>query len=639
MQAQKNRKGNPMRRTPFPFPRFCGGVAASAKIPARLRAALAGLLLLLPGLAAAAPFAYIANSSSNNVSVIDTASNSVVATVAVGDMPYGVAVNPAGTRVYVINQSANSFSVIDTASNSVIATVAVGDMPYGVAVNPAGTRVYVTNLSANSVSVIDTATNNVTATVPVGSGPVGVAVNPAGTRVYVANLFGNNVSVIDTASNNVTATVAVGSYPVGVAVNPSGTRVYVTNESSHSVSVIDAASNSVIATVAVGSNPNGVAVNLAGTRVYVTNSLSDSVSVIDTASNTVDTTVTVGDYPFGVAVNPAGTRVYVVNTDSNNVMVIDTASNNVIATVPVGSIPYSLGQFIGWPSDTTPDPFSFTSQFGAAPGVVVESNAITVAGIDSAAAIGIVGGSYSINGGTYVTTAGTVNNGDTVTVRQTSSASYGTLTTAPLTIGGVSGAFDVTTLADPAVITSYTAPSATATGNITASFSGGGPGCGYTVSQFIPLTGHTASPPDGTAPAGFAFPYGLFDFTVSDCTPGSTITLVVTYPQALPAGTVYWKYGPSPDGYNCSGVACAAAHWYQMPPAQAVFAGNTVTLTITDGGVGDDDLAANGVIVDQGGPGVPGAAGIPTLSEWALLLLAGLMGLLGMAQVRRRALL
>lgn len=99
---------------------------------------------------------------------------------------------------------------------------------------------------------------------------------------------------------------------------------------------------------------------------------------------------------------------------------------------------------------------------------------------------------------------------------------------------------------------------------------------------------------------------------------------------------MYWKYGPSPVSYNCSGAACATAHWYQMPPAQAAIAGNTVTLTITDGGVGDDDLAANGVIVDQGGSGVlGGATSIPTLSEWALLMLAGLMGLAGMAKVRR----
>lgn len=189
----------------------------------------------------------------------------------------------------------------------------------------------------------------------------------------------------------------------------------------------------------------------------------------------------------------------------------------------------------------------------------------------------------------------------------------------------------------PVPLTSYTAPSATGSGNISASFSGGGTGCGYSVSQFIPLSGHPASPP--TAPAGFLFPHGLFDFTTSGCTPGATITITITYPAALPAGSVYWKYGPSPAGYNCSGAGCAAPHWYQMPPAQAVFSGNTVTLTIIDGGVGDDDLSANGVIVDQGGPGVPGgAAGVPTLSEWAMILMALLLAGLGARGARRRQL-
>lgn len=78
----------------------------------------------------------------------------------------------------------------------------------------------------------------------------------------------------------------------------------------------------------------------------------------------------------------------------------------------------------------------------------------------------------------------------------------------------------------------------------------------------------------------------------------AAITITLTYPHPLPPGAAYWKYGPSPSGYNCSRALCALPHWYQMPAAQAVVAGNTVTLTIIDGGVGDDDLTANGAIVD-----------------------------------------
>src|SRR6266404_279029 len=79
--------------------------------------------------------AYIPNSSSNNVSVIDTSTNTVVATVSVGANPQGVAVNPAGTRAYITNGTSDTVSVIDTATNTVVTTIPVGDSPQGVAVN------------------------------------------------------------------------------------------------------------------------------------------------------------------------------------------------------------------------------------------------------------------------------------------------------------------------------------------------------------------------------------------------------------------------------------------------------------------------------------------------------------------------
>ena len=123
--------------------------------------------------AQAAPFAYITNSGSNTVSVIDTATNTVVATVAVGSQPLGVAVTPNGAHVYVTNHSSSTVSVIDTATNTVVATVPVGSFPRGVAVTPDGKHVYVANpdYGYGTLSVIDTATNTVTATVFWGGYP------------------------------------------------------------------------------------------------------------------------------------------------------------------------------------------------------------------------------------------------------------------------------------------------------------------------------------------------------------------------------------------------------------------------------------------------------------------------------------
>src|SRR5215204_1280924 len=109
----------------------------------------------------------------------------IVNNIAVGSSPQGVAVNPDTNRVYVANGLGDSVSVIDGATERVVATIGVGDQPAGVAVNAATQRIYVANLSSDSISVIDGETNTVTATIAVGDQPLGVAVNRDTNRIYV----------------------------------------------------------------------------------------------------------------------------------------------------------------------------------------------------------------------------------------------------------------------------------------------------------------------------------------------------------------------------------------------------------------------------------------------------------------------
>ncbi len=100
--------------------------------------------------------------------------------------------------------------------------------------------------------------------------------------------------------------------------------------------------------------------------------------------------------------------------------------------------------------DTTPDDFSFEDQIDVALSTVIESDEIEVIGIDSPANISVVGGDYSLDGGvTYTSSPGTVSNGNTVKVRQTSSGLYTTAVNTDLTIGGVSDTFTNTTLPHP----------------------------------------------------------------------------------------------------------------------------------------------------------------------------------------------
>ncbi len=305
--------------------------------------------LMLVSTAGASPFAYITNGESNNISVIDTTTNKVTATIPVGSNPMGVAINPDGTKVYVANAYSNDVSVIDTATNTVIATVPAGKKPLGIAVTPNGKKVYVANEGSNTISVIDTTANVIISTLNTGRNPTGVAVSPDGRKIYVTNYGDKTVSIIDPATKAVIATVSVGRGPKEIAVTPDGTKIYVVNSDSGSISVIDTATNTVTNTVKVRGIPSGVAVNPEGTKIYVTSNdeYFSTVSVIDTSTNKVTATIPVGPNPIGVAVTPDGKKVYVAINLCNTVSVIDTATNTVTATMLVGKSPCASGKFIG----------------------------------------------------------------------------------------------------------------------------------------------------------------------------------------------------------------------------------------------------------------------------------------------------
>ena len=121
------------------------------------------------------------------------------------------------------------------------------------------------------------------------------------------------------------------------------------------------------------------------------------------------------------------------------------------------------------------------------------------------------------------------------------------------------------------------------------------------------------------------FPHGFFSFKITGLTSGATVTVTITLPSNAPAGTQYWKYGPTPDK--------PTNHWYQIPIGDDD-GDNIITITITDGGIGDDDLTANGEITDQGGPGQQGAVGgvvMPTNKLEILTPCLALAGLVGVA--------
>lgn len=99
------------------------------------------------------------------------------------------------------------------------------------------------------------------------------------------------------------------------------------------------------------------------------------------------------------------------------------------------------------PADTTPDPISFAPRTGVEPGALVESEVVSISGINAATAIGVQSGEFRINGGDYRSEAASVQSGDTVQLRHTASLMFNASVSTLLTVGEVATSFTSTTRA------------------------------------------------------------------------------------------------------------------------------------------------------------------------------------------------
>src|SRR5882724_8896135 len=247
-------------KTKRPLPkRFSGTMRVSG-----ILVGLIAVLLSAASVAMAAPFAYVSSFSQDQVTVVDGASGSVVATITLagGAMPYGVAVNPAGTRAYVANFGGGTVSIIDTATNQeVSAPITVcavpGCMPQGIAVDATGTRVYVANADG-TISVIDGTTNRLLPPPLAQTTGAFGGIVVVGSSVFVADFGSGSVLAINVNTGVITP-LPLSFSMFGIAANSAGTRVYVpygkinlNQEYDLEVAVIDPSGPVIVASVPVG---------------------------------------------------------------------------------------------------------------------------------------------------------------------------------------------------------------------------------------------------------------------------------------------------------------------------------------------------------------------------------------------------
>jgi YVTN family beta-propeller protein len=287
---------------------------------------------------------FVANESSNSVTVVDGDSFQVVGTVdARNHATHDLAVSRDGRWLFATNLASGRLSAINTRALETVASIATGDRAHVVTLTNDNRQAWVANIGDNTISIVDTSTFRILGTIAVGKGPTGLTFSRDGRFAYVSNQGDKTVEVIDTATHRVLKAIPVGTNPHFLVLGPDG-RIWGTNTGGTDIYVIDPATQDKIAAINVGPAPQQIAFGfkgLQGPNAYVTVAGLNRVVVVsaDPSNLRILEQIDVGQRPNGISGNREGTRLFVVHETSNDLKVIDTGSSSVLATVPVGRKP------------------------------------------------------------------------------------------------------------------------------------------------------------------------------------------------------------------------------------------------------------------------------------------------------------
>ncbi|HEX9657514.1 MAG TPA: beta-propeller fold lactonase family protein [Bacteroidota bacterium] len=224
--------------------------------------------------------------ATNRVTVVNTASMTVATTIQVWTMPHGMRLNRAGTILYVANMMSDNISVIDVATDQVLSTIPLASdaipfgppkyMPMEMAVSPDESVIAVTCSEQREVRFFSTSSLALVDSFAVGDQPWHLQFTPDGEYCYVANRRGHTTSVIHVPSRQVTTTYTaptVFSNPHGCDVSADGRFVFISNENVFhgyvprysmefvgNVTIIDNTTSQIVKVLEVGKMPTGLSV-------------------------------------------------------------------------------------------------------------------------------------------------------------------------------------------------------------------------------------------------------------------------------------------------------------------------------------------------------------------------------------------
>jgi YVTN family beta-propeller protein len=302
-----------------------------------------------------------AETGQGSVSVVNAENNSVVATIPVLRAPVSIAVNPNGNLAWVANSGSNAISVLDLASRREIARIGTGKEPVEVRLSPDGKTLVVANRGDGSVSIFDAPAGGLRAVFENCPGADDVVILPDSSKAFVACSAGHQVMSIAMARTATSGTQAgtqagttqpdrlvalmdVGHAPVQLALKPDGGEVFVSNSASNTISEIYTNTDDVAGAYLMGEDPIQGLVSGDNLVLYEANFQSQYVTIYSIPDGKRMNSVHVGDGPSAMAFSTAGNLLFVVDNRSSDVAVIRTRTEKaeLFTLLPTGRGPNAI---------------------------------------------------------------------------------------------------------------------------------------------------------------------------------------------------------------------------------------------------------------------------------------------------------
>src|SRR5258707_2580 len=305
---------------------------------------------------------YAADQTSNTVSVIDPYNNQLLGVIRIGNpvpgalsplyrgqlLVHGLGFSPDSKTVAVVSVGSNSVTLIDTATNAVKATIYVGRSPHEAFFTPDGRELWVTVRGEDYVSIIDPVEMKETRRIQLVNGPGMTMFGPVGLYPFVSFILTPELDVVDVASHEILKRLPQASpFCPNIAVSPENDEVWFTLKDVGEVQVFSAQPPfGYKATLHTGPITNHVnfANNRNGKFAYVTIGGANEVKVFRRGGATPQlvATIPVGYLPHGIWPSGDGSKVYVALENGETAVAIDTLSNKVIAQIPIGQMTQAL---------------------------------------------------------------------------------------------------------------------------------------------------------------------------------------------------------------------------------------------------------------------------------------------------------